>query len=134
MNEGRTDSERSTFKSFHDEGRLRARKRLYMTATPRIYTQRSKRKLAEQGIEVVDMGDHSVYGPQFHHLPFSQAVEHGMLIGLSRHCSGYQQRECNPRSPSKARRFGNYFEAEEPPDNERNDPSAGCISCRERGH
>ena len=67
------------FQEFHDEDRLRARKRLYMTATPRIYTQRSKRKLAEQGIEVVDMGDQSVYGPQFHHLPFSQAVEHNML-------------------------------------------------------
>jgi len=67
------------FQEFHDEKRLRARKRLYMTATPRIYTQRSKRKLAERGIEVVDMGDLSVYGPQFHHLPFSQAVEHGML-------------------------------------------------------
>ena len=67
------------FQEFHDEERLRARKRLYMTATPRIYTQRSKRKLAEQGIEVVDMGDLSVYGPQFHHLPFSQAVEHNML-------------------------------------------------------
>ena len=67
------------FQEFHDEERLRARKRLYMTATPRIYTQRSKRKLAAQGIEVVDMGDLSVYGPQFHHLPFSQAVEHGML-------------------------------------------------------
>ena len=67
------------FQEFHNEDRLRARKRLYMTATPRIYTQRSKRKLAEQGIEVVDMGNQSVYGPQFHHLPFSQAVEHGML-------------------------------------------------------
>ena len=67
------------FQEFHDENRLRARKRLYMTATPRIYTQRSKRKLLEQGIEVVDMGDFSVYGPQFHHLPFSQAVKHGML-------------------------------------------------------
>ena len=67
------------FQEFHDEKRLRARKRLYMTATPRIYTQRSKRRLAEQGIEVVDMGNQIVYGPQFHHLPFSQAVEHGML-------------------------------------------------------
>lgn len=67
------------FQEFHDDGRLRARKRLYMTATPRIYTQRSKRKLAEQGVEVVDMNDLHVYGPQFHHLPFSQAVEHNML-------------------------------------------------------
>lgn len=67
------------FQEFHDEDRLRAHKRLYMTATPRIYTQRSKRKLAERGFDVVDMNDLHVYGPQFHHLPFSQAVEHNML-------------------------------------------------------
>ena len=56
-----------------------ARKRLYMTATPRIYTERSKSKLAEQGIEVVDMGDYHVYGPELHRLPFAKAVEHRML-------------------------------------------------------
>ena len=32
-----------------NDARLRARKRLYMTATPRIYTERSKRKLADRG-------------------------------------------------------------------------------------
>ena len=67
------------FQEFHDEGRLRARKRLYMTATPRLYTERSKSKLAEQGIDVVDMGDYDVYGPALHRLPFAKAVEHGML-------------------------------------------------------
>ena len=67
------------FQEFHDDERLRARKRLYMTATPRIYTERSKSKLAEQGIVVVDMGDYHVYGPELHRLPFAKAVEHRML-------------------------------------------------------
>ena len=67
------------FQEFHDDARLRARKRLYMTATPRLYTERSKSKLAEQGIDVVDMGDYGVYGPELHRLPFAKAVEHGML-------------------------------------------------------
>lgn len=67
------------FQEFHDETRLRARKRLYMTATPRIYTERSKRKLAEHGVDVVDMGDYNVYGPQLHRLPFAKAVDHKML-------------------------------------------------------
>ncbi len=67
------------FQEFHDDARLRARRRLYMTATPRIYTQRSKSKLAEKGFEVVDMGDYGVYGPEFHRLPFAKAVKHGML-------------------------------------------------------
>ncbi len=67
------------FQEFHDEGRLRARKRLYMTATPRIYTQRSKGRLARQGIKVVDMSDQDVYGPELHRLPFKKAVEEKIL-------------------------------------------------------
>ena len=67
------------FQEFHDDERLRAHKRLYMTATPRLYTERSKSKLAEQGIEVVDMGAFDVYGPELHRLPFAKAVEHDML-------------------------------------------------------
>ena len=39
-----------------------------MTATPRIYTESSKRGLAERGIDVVDMEDQAVYGPELHHL------------------------------------------------------------------
>ena len=70
---------RVDFQEFHDDARLHAHKRLYMTATPRIYTQRSKRKLAQHGVEVVDMGDYHVYGPELHRLPFAKAVENRML-------------------------------------------------------
>ncbi|MYA68238.1 MAG: N-6 DNA methylase [Gammaproteobacteria bacterium] len=67
------------FQSIHDGCRLLAEKRLYMTATPRIYTQSSKTKLAERGIEVIDMSDQDVYGPLFHQLTFKQAVDNEML-------------------------------------------------------
>ena len=78
--ERRADREREVdFQEFHDAARLRARKRLYMTATPRIYTERSKSKLASRGVEVVDMGDFDVYGPELHRLPFAKAVAHRML-------------------------------------------------------
>ncbi len=76
---GSDDARKVDFQEFHDETRLRARKRLYMTATPRLYTERSKNRYAEQGIDVVDMGDYDVYGPEFHRLPFAKAVAHGML-------------------------------------------------------
>ena len=55
---GSNDAKKIDFQEFHDAERLRARKRLYMTATPRLYTERSRSKLAEQGIGVVDMGDY----------------------------------------------------------------------------
>ncbi len=79
--EGRrpTGDRKVDFQEFHDDARLQARKRLYMTATPRLYTERSKSKLAEQGIAVVDMGDYATYGPELHRLPFAKAVDHAML-------------------------------------------------------
>ena len=71
--EGRATRGREVnFQEFHDDVRLRAHKRLYMTATPRLYTERSKDKLAAKGITVVDMGDYEVYGPELHRLPFAR--------------------------------------------------------------
>ena len=71
--------EKVDFQLVHDAERLLALKRLYMTATPRIYTQKSKRQLAKREIEVVDMGNEATYGPQFHRLRFKTAVEDGKL-------------------------------------------------------
>ena len=79
--EGRRQSggRKVDFQEFHDGACLHSRKRLYMTATPRLYTERSKSKLAEQGVAVVDMGDYGAYGPELHRLPFAKAVDNGML-------------------------------------------------------
>ena len=78
--EGRASRGREiNFQEFHDDVRLQAHKRLYMTATPRLYTERSKGKLAAKGITVVDMGDYEVYGPELHRLPFKKAVNAKML-------------------------------------------------------
>ena len=78
--EGRATRGREVnFQEFHDDVRLRAHKRLYMTATPRLYTERSKGRLAAKGITVVDMADYEVYGPELHRLPFKKAVDAKML-------------------------------------------------------
>ncbi len=69
----------SGFRAVHDNARLRVRKRLYMTATPRIYSASSKGALATRGIRTVDMGDLNVYGPELHCLTFAKAVNAGML-------------------------------------------------------
>ncbi len=53
VSRGATGAGRVDFQEFHDGERLCARKRLYMTATPRIYTASSKRKLASKGIDVL---------------------------------------------------------------------------------
>ena len=65
----------SPFVLVHDADRIRANKRLYMTATPRLYTEGAKSKAARHDTEVFSMDEPDIYGPEFHRLPFSKAVE-----------------------------------------------------------
>ena len=69
----------SPFVLVHDDARIRAKKRLYMTATPRIYTEGTKSKAARHDAEVFSMDDETKYGPEFHRLPFSTAIEQNLL-------------------------------------------------------
>ena len=69
----------SPFVLVHDEQRIRAIKRLYMTATPRLYTESARSKAARHDIEVFSMDNPATYGPEFHRLPFSRAVEQDLL-------------------------------------------------------
>ena len=71
--------ETSPFVLVHNADRIRAKKRLYMTATPRLYTEGAKAKAARHDIEVFSMDDPETYGPEFHRLPFSRAVEQNLL-------------------------------------------------------
>ncbi|WP_240967074.1 DEAD/DEAH box helicase [Micrococcus luteus] len=69
----------SAFTMVHDAAKIRAAKRLYMTATPRIYVQEAKAKAAQDQVTVYSMDDESIYGPEFHRLGFGKAVEQGHL-------------------------------------------------------
>ena len=73
------DKRTSPFVLVHDRQRIRAKKCLYMTATPRLYTEGAKSKAADHGTEVFSMDDEAVYGHEFHRLAFSRAVEQGLL-------------------------------------------------------
>ena len=72
------DSE-SNFQRVHNNGFISADKRLYMTATPRIYGDRAKRKANENLLTIASMDDETKYGPAFHRLGFGQASELGIL-------------------------------------------------------
>ncbi|MCY4552460.1 MAG: DEAD/DEAH box helicase family protein, partial [Candidatus Poribacteria bacterium] len=75
----RPDDKISPFVLVHDADRIRAKKRLYMTATSRLYTESARAKAAKHNIEVFSMDDPETYGPEFHRLPFSTAVEKDLL-------------------------------------------------------
>ena len=75
----RPDDRTSPFVLIHDAERIRAARRLYMTATPRIYTEGVKAKATRHSVEVFSMDDAATYGPEFHRLPFSRAVAQDLL-------------------------------------------------------
>ncbi len=74
-----SDGDESNFVRIHDNDYLRADRRLYMTATPRIYSDAVKDKAEQHSAELVSMDDELRYGPEFHNLSFGDAVERGLL-------------------------------------------------------
>ncbi|NTW38521.1 MAG: DEAD/DEAH box helicase [Cellulomonadaceae bacterium] len=72
-------SEESAFGKVHDPAFIRATKRLYMTATPRIYDDASKAKAGQAQAVLASMDDENLYGPELHRLGFGEAVSAGLL-------------------------------------------------------
>ena len=68
------------FQNIHHK--LQAKRRLYQTATPRIFSSRAKIKIDKATADVsrksltkiTDMTDTSVFGPEFHRLRFAEAL------------------------------------------------------------
>lgn len=69
----------SHFVKVHDERFIQARKRLYMTATPRVFDDAVSKKALENDAVLADMGNEHQYGPELHRLGFGQAVEQNLL-------------------------------------------------------
>jgi predicted helicase len=68
----------SHFVRIHDNGYVKASKRLYMTATPKIYKDVDN-KVAESGGVIASMDDAEKFGEEFYRLGFGTAVERGLL-------------------------------------------------------
>ena len=73
------DEDESTFVRVHDADYLRATKRLYMTATPRIYGDSAKVKAESGEVTLCSMDDEALYGKELYVINFSEAVQRGLL-------------------------------------------------------
>ena len=73
-----TDAQ-SMFTKFHLDEYVNTAKRLYMTATPRVYGDQAKAKAADADVLVASMDDESTFGPVFHELRFGDAVAQRLL-------------------------------------------------------
>ncbi|MCO7071709.1 DEAD/DEAH box helicase [Vibrio cholerae] len=73
------DSDESAFVKVHDQDFIKGKKRLYMTATPRIYGEVAKAKADKGEVTLASMDDETIYGTELHTLTFSEAVSRGLL-------------------------------------------------------
>lgn len=72
-------SEDSNFVKIHDNDFIQAKKRVYMTATPRLYTDDAKAKADRAEAVLCSMDDVNLYGEEFYKIGFGEAVDKGLL-------------------------------------------------------
>ncbi|GAA4667523.1 DEAD/DEAH box helicase [Bartonella pachyuromydis] len=74
-----TDKRESEFIKVHNNSLIRGKKRLYMTATPRIFSDNAKKQANEIDAVLASMDDEELYGKILYSYSFSYAVKNGLL-------------------------------------------------------
>jgi predicted helicase len=69
----------SAFVKVHDGDFIKAKKRLYMTATPRLYDVEAQSKAAKNEVPLWSMDNETYFGKEIHRIGFGEAVERGLL-------------------------------------------------------
>ncbi|MBN8641226.1 MAG: DEAD/DEAH box helicase [Flavobacteriales bacterium] len=69
----------SAFTKVHDNTFIKAKKRVYMTATPRLYDLETKSKAAQAEAILCSMDDEALYGQEIYRIGFGEAVEKDLL-------------------------------------------------------
>jgi len=71
--------EEAAFVKVHDEKFIKAKKRIYMTATPRIYSEEMQKKARDNFAVACSMDDPSLYGDEIYRIGFGEAVDKQLL-------------------------------------------------------
>lgn len=74
------DEDESTFVKVHDGDYIHSAKRLYMTATPRIYGEMAKASADKDNVALCSMDDEKLYGKELFVITFSEAVRRDLLV------------------------------------------------------
>ena len=74
------NEDESAFVKVHNAEFITAAKRLYMTATPRIYGDNAKAGAEKNNVALCSMDDETLYGKELHVITFSEAVKRGLLV------------------------------------------------------
>ncbi len=71
--------DKNAFTLCHSDENIKATKRLYMTATPKVYSESSKAKAKESDNVIYSMDDAKVFGDEIHTLDFGRAIALDLL-------------------------------------------------------
>jgi predicted helicase len=79
---GVSKREETNFKLVHSNEHIKGKKRLYMTATPKVFDveREEKERIEEENlVKIFDMSDEDIFGPTFFEYSFRRAIEEGYL-------------------------------------------------------
>ncbi|EMH35567.1 helicase protein [Helicobacter pylori GAM80Ai] len=71
--------DKNAFTLCHSDGNIKATKRLYMTATPKVYSESSKAKAKEKDNVIYSMDDADIFGEEIYTLNFERAIALDLL-------------------------------------------------------
>ncbi|PDW29521.1 DEAD/DEAH box helicase [Helicobacter pylori] len=71
--------DKNAFTLCHSDENIKAKKRLYMTATPKVYSESSKAKAKESDNVIYSMDDAKVFGEEIYTLNFERAIALDLL-------------------------------------------------------
>ncbi len=71
--------DKNAFTLCHSDDNIKAKKRLYMTATPKVYSESSKAKAKESDNVIYSMDDAEIFGEEIYTLNFSKAIALDLL-------------------------------------------------------
>ena len=98
----------SAFVMVHSDEHVPAAKRLYQTATPRVFTERQRRKIEERAVagfgaagNSYSMDDESVFGPVFYEMSFVEAIERELVSDYRVLVVGVNEREASMHGAGK---------------------------------
>ncbi|GAA7751944.1 DEAD/DEAH box helicase family protein [Helicobacter pylori] len=71
--------DKNAFTLCHSDAHIKAKKRLYMTATPKVYSESSKAKAKESDNAIYSMDDAEIFGEEIYTLNFERAIALDLL-------------------------------------------------------
>ncbi|GAB0029692.1 DEAD/DEAH box helicase family protein [Helicobacter pylori] len=71
--------DKNAFTLCHSDENIKAKKRLYMTATPKVYSESSKARAKESDNAIYSMDDEGIFGEEIYTLNFEKAIALDLL-------------------------------------------------------